>query len=246
MRITKFFAGAVSVGLLGLPVVTASSAAAEDPAQVPTRVAKIEFSPYLKAFKKPTSVHKENLSLRATVQAQTNTGSWVTAPDNSGTQYVLERRLAGEKNFKAVKTGTAHRGVIEIYGMKVARNAAYRFRFLGGSTIDGTSSVLAASTGTQKLQVMRKFGKLKVNKAKRTFSGKIGPAYKRKVVHIQRKNCEKGCKWKPYAKVKTTKHSRFAVKLQARKSKKWFYRAVVPKNKQFIKSASPSAWIVIY
>ncbi len=245
MRNHRVLASLVTVGLLGMPVVAASSATAEEPVQIQTKVAQVVVSPTLKAYKKPTQIHGQKFSFSASIQAlDPSDNQWKSLP--SGGQYVVERRLAGQKGFKAIKSGTTY-GTVTLSGLKVVRNAVYRVRFLGGSgSVGGTPVVMSPSAGKKQLRVMRKFGKLKVNKNKRIFRGKVAPKYKRKRVIIQRKNCEKGCKWKPYAKVKTNKKSVFAVKMQVRKGKKWFYRAVIPKNKAFVKSVSPHAWIVLY
>ncbi|MDP9820699.1 hypothetical protein [Nocardioides massiliensis] len=244
MRITKFFAGAVTIGLLGLPVVTASSAAAEGPAPtvIETRVAETGFSRYLEAYKKPTSIRGQKLSLQARFEAKNpTTGDWEPLP--FAADYVVERRLAGQKGYTTIDSGTT-RG--PIYGKQhnVVRNALYRVRITGGSaTIGGTPATFAPSAGTQKLQVMRKFA-TKINRNRLILSGRIVPKHARKVVHIQRKNCDKGCKWKPFTKIRTNAKSRFSIKLPARNGKRTYFRAVVAKNKHFVKSFSDTYYTI--
>lgn len=237
MRIQKVFAGLVTVGLLGLPVAVAAPASAEDPAPatLETRIAQTAFSPYVKGAKKFTSIHGKTVTFQAAVQVKDPAdGAWKSP---SGAEYVVERRLAGQKRFSTLATGSTY-GLITVSGTKVLRNAAYRVRITGGTiNLGGVEYTYAPTQAARQLRVMRKFN-TNIHRTRLVFSGKVVPKHARKNVIIQRKNCAKGCKWKPFKRIKTNAKSRFAIKLPARTNKRTYFRAYVPNNKQFVKSYS--------
>jgi len=239
MRLARLVTAVVSVGLFALPVLgTAGTAQAADTVQ--TRITGVTISPTLKGYKASTTQFNKEFSLSARIEGlDPNDGQWKTVPFISTATVVLERQLAGSTAWTVIETKTGTSGSYFRYPIKAVSNATYRLRYSGGDyTTSGGTTTFAPATASKALKVMRIFNE-KINSRTLVLSGKVGPAFKRKRVVIQRRNClKKSCKWTVQTRVKTNAKSRFRVKLPARQGTRTYFRAYIPNNKQFVKSYS--------
>lgn len=67
--------------------------------------------------------------------------------------------------------------------------------------------------------------------------GKVSPAYKKRIIVVQRKTC-KSCSWKRVARVRTNSKSVFIYQMGAPRRGNWFFRAYAPKFNGYGKSWS--------
>lgn len=205
-------------------------------AEVETRVVYQQHVPRKMQFNRTVSVIGE-------VQGKTESGDWARVPFNSGPAY-LERKFAGTTTWKVVQTDQ-YGDSFAFYSVKAVRNASYRVRFGGGTVMvtppGGGSQVpvtFAPTTGAAKVMRVARRLNDEIRSSTLTLRGKVAPRYARKNVIIERKTCQKGCKWQRWATVKTNRKSRWSKKLAAPSSGTWYWRAYTPKSTKFIKSYS--------
>lgn len=230
MRLARLVTAVVSVGLFALPVLgTAGTAQAADTVQ--TRITNLQIGPTLKGYKASTTQFNKTFNIAAKVEKyDVESAAWQPL---TGT-VVLERQLAGQSTWTLLETKLQY-GTFFSSQLKAVGNATYRLRYAGGQEGEVT---YASATASKALKVMRIFNE-KINSRTLVLSGKVGPAFKRKRVVIQRRNClKKSCKWTVQTRVKTNAKSRFRVKLPARQGTRTYFRAYIPNNKQFVKSYS--------
>lgn len=183
----------------------------------------------------PKALHNTQLTLTGIVGGLHPTDQ-VWYPVTNGT-VTLHRRWQGEKAWQAQGTKQVTGDEFN-YTFRAQRNAAYRVTYNGGSAGD---YVFARSEASTTLGVARRFNE-SITKRTLIFRGRIVPSFARKAVVIQRRTCAT-CAWKPFAKVRTDRGSRWSKKLTAPGSlgQKWYFRVVTPASSQYLKSYSRTA-----
>ena len=74
---------------------------------------------------------------------------------------------------------------------------------------------------------------------KLVFKGKVSPNYGKKLVLIQKRNCDrKSCKWHKFAKVKTNKKGQYRSRITAPRTGRDYWRAKVPGSRRYAVSYS--------
>jgi hypothetical protein len=215
MRITRFVAGTVSAGLLGLTPIAIAA---------PSQAANTWTTTTVASTDQTTVTYGDEINIVVDVDGSDGYGP----SSGASTLYAME---AGTTAWVPVATG-AYPGS-DFYPVKPKMNTAYKVVFGGyTSPTQGTydDNYLPSESAPFTVTVQRKV-EIDNAKARLTIKGKIKPDYKRNKVKIQIK---KGKKYKKFKTVKTTKKSTFQVRLPApRRGNKLFFKITVPGNSKF-------------
>lgn len=91
------------------------------------------------------------------------------------------------------------------------------------------------ATAPHPIAVGRKVTRPALHPARKTITGKVGPAYKNRLVTIQKRRCS-SCAWTRAKIVRTNKWSNWHLRIPVKKMQ---YRAVVNASNGFAKTGSP-------
>lgn len=215
MRITRFVAGTVSAGLLGLTPIAIAAPGHAANTWTTTTVASTD----------DTSVtYGDAINIVVDVDGSDGYGP----SSGTSTLYAME---AGSTSWVPVTTG-AYPGS-DFYPVKPKMTTSYKVVF-GGYTSPTQGpyddNYLASESVPFTVTVQRNV-KIDNAKARMTIKGKVKPDYKRQKVKVQIK---KGKKYKKFKTIKTTKKSTFQVRLPApRRGNKLYFKITVPGNSKF-------------
>lgn len=154
----------------------------------------------------------------------------------------LERMLPGKK-WQVVKTDNDVSDGISFgaYGSKAKGNVKYRLHYLGG-TDSGTATTYAESySNTVVVRTAWNLGPHALCTSKCRFYGKLSPKAKNHKVLIQVKHHG----WKRYRVLHTNAHSRWSVVVKPSRGNGTYYRAVVGKTKQLIKTSALARFVIV-
>ena len=217
MRITRFVAGTVSAGLLGLtPIAIAAPSQAADTWTTTTT-----------ATPSSTAVTYGD-DLYVSVDVASSDGYSPGGTDGTVTLYAME---AGTSAW--VPVTTAANTYSSFYDVKPRASTAYKVVYSGYTDPD---TVYGDNYGPSEsapftIGVTRNV-KIDNAKARMTIKGKIKPDYKRNKVKVQIK---KGKRYVKFKTVKTTSRSTFQVRLPApRRGNKLYFKITVPGNSKFL------------
>ncbi|WP_203337236.1 hypothetical protein [Nocardioides limicola] len=236
----RIITGAVAAALLGVtPValVTAPAQAAEDAWQsadarattLPSRVVRTT------AFQKRYRFN-DRISASYRLEVYDPSGGcshaadgWCSPPTYMGNQQlILERRFNGSSTWQTLATNN---GNSLYYSGQWKGNAEYRARFPGGSN---SHYDLTYPSATESSGLLRGFRLTSISdpfaNRKADVRLKVKPAYKRKVVVLQRKQ---GKRWVTVRKARTNRKSVVTFRDLAAPAK---FRLVVRGNKKFLKT----------
>ncbi|GAB2872441.1 hypothetical protein [Nocardioides pacificus] len=245
----RYLVALISGALLGLaPLSVTAQAAPAAPEKQADEAWSVPAQRSARAINVPTKVvlgavpkkalYKTAVRMDGQVLAQNPAdGSWGYLTLGTVT---LQRSWKGSKAWKTVSSRdlAAHPEGLFSFVPSAQRNAAYRISYSGSTSGEYT---LTPSSATRSLGVARRFNE-SITKRTLIFRGRIVPSFARKAVVIERRTCAT-CKWKRYAKVRTDGRSRWSKKVAAPRSvgQRWYFRAVTPGSKQYIKSYSRTA-----
>ena len=219
MRITRFVAGTVAAGLLGVTPI-ALAAPAEAKADLGTTVTAVPSAAAL--------TYGDDFSVSSDV---TDTAG---APVYKGTStlYAME---AGSTAWVPVVTEAAS---YSIYDVKPQANTAYKIVYSGYAAVTTSENNLAPSESAPfGVEVARK---LTIKNPRGTFiKGKVAPDYKKKKVLIHKKV---GKRWVKFRTLKTNKKSAFATTLPASR-KRTYFRIMVKGDSKFATAAQVGSTI---
>lgn len=217
MRITRFVAGTVSAGLLGLtPIAIAAPSQAADTWTTTTT-----------ATPSSTAVTYGD-DLYVSVDVASSDGYSPGGADGTLTLYAME---AGSSAW--VPVATAANTYSSFYDVKPQASTAYKVVYSGYTDPD---TVYGDNYGPSEsapftIGVTRNV-KIDNAKARMTIKGKIKPDYKRNKVKVQIK---KGKRYVKFKTVRTTRRSTFQVRLPApRRGNKLYFKITVPGNSKFL------------
>lgn len=103
-----------------------------------------------------------------------------------------------------------------------------------GNTLDARTSPYAVAVG-------RKLTKPAVHSRSKTITGKVAPAYKKRLVTIQKRSCN-SCAWKKAKVVRTNRYSKWTLRIPVKKMQ---YRAVVAASNGYKKTGSPVTHVIV-
>lgn len=112
--------------------------------------------------------------------------------------------------------------------VKPPKYTQYRVRVVDTAQPDDVA------TAPHPIGVSRKVTRPALHPKKRTISGKVGPAYKKRLVTIQKRRCS-SCAWTRAKIVRTNKWSNWHLRIPVKKMQ---YRAVVKASNGFSKTGS--------
>jgi hypothetical protein len=218
MRITRFVAGTVSAGLLGLtPIAVAAPSQAADTWTTTTTAAPSS-----------TAVTYGD-ELYISVDVASSDGYSPGGTDGTVTLFAME---AGSSAW--VPVATAANTYSSFYDVKPRVTTAYKVVYSGFTDPDqGTygDNYTPSESAPFTIGVTRKV-KIDNAKARLTIKGKIKPDYKRNKVKVQIK---KGKRYVKFKTIKTTRKSTFQVRLPApRRGNRLYFKITVPGNAKFL------------
>ena len=221
MRLTRFVAGAASVGLLGLVPLTVGAGAAHgaDHSTVTT----------LKAYRNLLEFNGYSPGLVASVKRSDGTSVY------AGTVN-LHAKVAGGK-WKKIRSANAG-GYVSFSDVKPKKNTQYRLVYNGGSSYDDT--YLPSRSKNLRVRVARKVTVKRTNNRRAyVYKGRVTPNFGKKKIVIQVSKREKKG-FKRFKAVKTNKKGFYTLRLPIRKGT-WYWRLKVPGNKNY---AANSSWTI--
>lgn len=217
MRITRFVAGTVSAGLLGLtPIAIAAPSQAADTWTTTTT-----------ATPSSTAVTYGD-DLYVSVDVASSDGYSPGGADGTVTLYAME---AGSSAW--VPVATAASTYSSFYDVKPRATTTYKVVYSGYTDPDTVygDNYWPSESAPFTIGVTRNV-KIDNAKARMTIKGKIKPDYKRNKVKVQIK---KGKRYVKFKTVRTTRRSTFQVRLPApRRGNKLYFKITVPGNSKFL------------
>ncbi|MFZ2504032.1 MAG: hypothetical protein WAW88_15330 [Nocardioides sp.] len=102
-------------------------------------------------------------------------------------------------------------------------------------TAEAMARPAAAPSASKALPLRNLNDKLVRRGGKLIMHGKVRPAYKRKIIVIQRAKCD-GCTFRKVDRVRTNSRSVFNYRMSAPRSGSWYYRAFAKKQGGYAKS----------
>lgn len=217
MRITRFVAGTVSAGLIGLtPITIAAPSQAADTWTTTTT-----------ATPSSTAVTYGD-DLYVSVDVASSDGYSPGGADGTVTLYAME---AGSSAW--VPVATAASTYSSFYDVKPRATTTYKVVYSGYTDPDTVygDNYWPSESAPFTIGVTRNV-KIDNAKARMTIKGKIKPDYKRNKVKVQIK---KGKRYVKFKTVRTTRRSTFQVRLPApRRGNKLYFKITVPGNSKFL------------
>lgn len=152
----------------------------------------------------------------------------------TGATVGLERKLAGQDEWKAIDDTTTDGEGIAVFTTDVAGNAKYRLVF------DGDAEHAAATSPALKLKAMRDFNARTSKKHGRLhLLGDLNPGWGHHKVTLQKRTSKHG-KWHNVGHDRTNGkgHWNFRVGYPPRRGQDWYFRAKIKGGGGFISSTS--------
>ena len=96
-------------------------------------------------------------------------------------------------------------------------------------------------TNPHPINVHRKLTRPAVHPKAKTITGKVAPAYKKRLVTIQKRSCS-SCAWKKAKVVRTNRWSKWTLRIPVKRMQ---YRALVAASNGFLKTGGPITQVVV-
>ncbi|HEX3932733.1 MAG TPA: hypothetical protein VHW64_18700 [Nocardioides sp.] len=154
----------------------------------------------------------------------------------------LQQQLPG-KTWKVVKSDADVSDGISFgsFGSKARGNVKYRLHYLGGTDTDTATTYAASYSNTVIVKTAWNLSPHALCTTKCRFYGKLSPKAKHRKVLIQVKHHG----WKRYKVLHTNAHSHWNVVVKPSRGNGTYYRAVVAKTKQLIKSYAVGRFTIV-
>ncbi|MEX0429151.1 hypothetical protein AB3X52_16125 [Nocardioides sp. DS6] len=153
-----------------------------------------------------------------------------TSPVSSGKVYLYAKPYHGSWGKVASKTTPASFA----FSVKPAKYTQYYVRVV-------PTSGDPLRTSAHPISVHRKLTRPAVHPKAKTITGKVSPAYKKRLVTIQKRSCT-NCAWKKAKVVRTNKWSTWTLRIPVKRMQ---YRAVVAASNGFKKTGGPVTQVVV-
>lgn len=215
MRTTKFIAGLVTAGLLGVtPLAVGAPAQATENLTTTTTI----------EVDRPAVTYGQTISVSGTVIGSDG----LSALYGTVTVYQM---TPSNPTWTPIGSDTTP-GYFSFYPIKPRSNTAYKAVYSGYAAQTTYQDNYAPSESAPLSVGVQRNVSIDRAKKRLTIVGKVKPTYKNKKVIVHRK---KGKRWVKFKTVKTNKRSKFLVTLPApRRGGKIYFRITVPGNNEYL------------